>query len=221
MRWLRIRHLLDPYFVLEGPTRAVMFSDVLSDPLIIEVDLKVKGATESEDGYLSFLVSPLTCSGMLSRVFKCAYTTKHSRLEFSLGHIVSSVEATIFVRVIDGSWPHGLHGLFTVSTTGFSDRNTTKYSAVVGHERIALLDSGGQEVPIAGDGKIKLSRNVISTENCGEVIFQVKALEGDIKVVEKDTIFHPLEASKSISELDMGFCKMEVTVFWSRVSCNP
>jgi hypothetical protein len=53
------------------------------------------------------------------------------------------------------------------------------------------------------------------------VIFQVKALEGDIKVVEKDTIFHPLEASKSISELDIGFCKMEVTVFWSRVSCNP
>jgi hypothetical protein len=53
------------------------------------------------------------------------------------------------------------------------------------------------------------------------VIFQVKALEGDIKVVEKDTIFHPLEASKSISELDIGFCKMEITVFWSRVSCNP
>jgi len=77
--------------------RAVMFSDVLSDPVIIEVDLKVKGATESEDGYLSFLVSPLTCSGMLSHVFKCAYTTKLSRLEFSLGHIVFSVEATIFV----------------------------------------------------------------------------------------------------------------------------
>ena len=116
------------------------------------------------------------------------------------------------MRLIDGSWPHGLHGLFTVSTTGFSDRNTTKYSAGVGHERITLPDSGGQELPIAGDGKIKLSRNVISTENCGEVIFQVKALE------EKDTIFHPLEASKSISELDMGFCKMEVTVFWSRVA---
>jgi len=204
----------DPYFVLEGPTRAVMFSDVLSDPVIIEVDLKVKGATESEDGYLSFLVSPLTCSCMLSHVFKCAYTTKLSRLEFSLGHIVFSVEATIFVRVIHGSWPDGLRGLFTASTTGYSDRSTTEYSAGVGHERIILLDSGGQEVPIAGDGKIKLSRNVISTQHCGEVIFQVKALEGDIKVVEKHTIFHPLEASKSISsELDIGFCKMEVTVF--------
>lgn len=73
----------------------------------------------------------------------------------------------------------------------------------------------------AGDGKIKLSRNVISTESCGEVIFQVKTLAGDIEVVEKDVIFHPLEANKSISELDIGFCKMEVTVFWSRVSCNP
>jgi hypothetical protein len=88
-------------------------------------------------------------SGMLSRVFKCAYTSKLSRLEFTLGHIVFSVEATIFVRVIHGSWPHGLRGLFTASTTGYSDRSTTKYSAGVGHERIILLDSGGQEVPIA------------------------------------------------------------------------
>jgi hypothetical protein len=88
-------------------------------------------------------------SGMLSRVFKCAYTSKLSRLEFTLGHIVFSVEATIFVRVIHGSWPHGLRGLFTASTTGYSDRSTTEYSAGVGHERIILLDSGGQEVPIA------------------------------------------------------------------------
>jgi len=35
-----VLYMQDPYFVLKGPTRAVMFSDVLSDPVIIEVDLK-------------------------------------------------------------------------------------------------------------------------------------------------------------------------------------
>lgn len=48
---------------------------------------------------------------LFSRVFKRAYTSKLSRLEFTFGHIVFSVEATIFVRVIDGSWPDGLRGL--------------------------------------------------------------------------------------------------------------
>ncbi|GJN33266.1 hypothetical protein PR202_gb21845 [Eleusine coracana subsp. coracana] len=52
--------LTDPYLVLAGPTRAVMVA--LSDPVVIEVELSVKGTTESEDKYLSFLVAPVFCS---------------------------------------------------------------------------------------------------------------------------------------------------------------
>nr|TKW36159.1 hypothetical protein SEVIR_2G422600v2 [Setaria viridis] len=149
----------DPYLVLAGPTRAVMFA---LNPAIIEVDLKVKGTTESKDVYLSFLVAPLRCySTIFSHLFNRAYTSKLSTLEFSLGQIAFSVEDTIFVRGVHGSWPDGLHGLFAAFTTGFTDkcpfRVGDKYSTGTSDERIILLDSGGEKLPVAGDGKIKLS----------------------------------------------------------------
>ncbi|KAF8679273.1 hypothetical protein HU200_046053 [Digitaria exilis] len=65
------------------------------DLVTIEVELKVKGTIESEDKDLSLLAVPLTCSGGSgSRTFEC--TSKLSTLEFMLGEIVSSVEATVF-----------------------------------------------------------------------------------------------------------------------------
>ncbi|OEL33569.1 hypothetical protein BAE44_0005410 [Dichanthelium oligosanthes] len=88
----------------------------------------------------------------------------------------------------------------------------------IGHERIVLLDSRGEKLPITGDGNIKLSRRVVSVETSGKVIVSVKALEGDKQVLEKETRFNPLKASSSIGELEFSFCKMEVAVFWSLIS---
>ncbi|CAL5071476.1 unnamed protein product [Urochloa decumbens] len=93
-----------PYLVLTGPTRAVLLES--PPPVFIEVDLTVKGTTDSEDEKLSSLVVPISSSStMYSHMWKCAYTSKLSTIEFTLGHIVSAVEATIFVRVTHGSWP--------------------------------------------------------------------------------------------------------------------
>ncbi|CAN6226211.1 unnamed protein product [Urochloa humidicola] len=215
----------DPYLVLTGPTRAVMLIE--SDPVIIEVDLKVKGATESEDECLGFFVMPILCFAMLySHLLNYAYTCKHSTLEFTFGHINSSVEATIFVRVIHGSWPDGLRGVFAAFTTGIYDKYTNgvfldKRIIRIGHERIVLLGSRGEKLPITGDGQIKLSRRVVSVETSGKLIVRVKALGGVEGVVEKDSSFDPLEAGSSISELEFSFCKMEVTVFWSLISEDP
>ncbi|KAF8679131.1 hypothetical protein HU200_045895 [Digitaria exilis] len=90
----------DPYLVLVGPTRAVNFG---LNPVIIEVELKVKGTTESKDVYLSFLVAPIRCyATMFSHLFKRTFSSKLSTLEFAFGHICFSVEATIFVQVIHG-----------------------------------------------------------------------------------------------------------------------
>ncbi|CAL5084334.1 unnamed protein product [Urochloa decumbens] len=208
----------DPYLVLTGPTRAVMF--ITSCPVVIEVDLKVKGATESEDECLGPLVMPVVCfTSLYSRLLNYEYTSKLSTLEFTLGHINSSVEATIFVSVIHGSWPDGLRGVFAAFTTGIYDGFAFLEKRVtgIGHERIVLLDSRGEKLPITGDGKINLSRRVVSVETSGKMIVRVKALDGD-EQVEKETSFDPFQAGSSNGELEFSFCKMEVTVFWSLIA---
>ncbi|XP_062186869.1 uncharacterized protein LOC133890498 [Phragmites australis] len=212
----------DPNLVLVGPTRAVV---VLSPhPVIIEVDLKVKGTTESEDKDLSFLAVPFICGYQFySRLHNCAYTSKLGTLEFTLGCIVSSVEATIFVRVIRGSWPDGFRGQFAAFTTGAHGTKTfcDKNAPSIDHEKIVLLDSRGEKVPVTGDGKIKLSRCVVSVEIRGELKVSVKAWKVDNNVVKKEKVFTPLKAGLSDDTLDIGFCKMEVNVAWSLISADP
>ena len=213
----------DPYLVLAGPTRAVMFA---LNPAIIEVDLQIKGATESEDEQLSFLVSPLRrFATRYSHLFNCSYTSKLSTLEFKLGHIAFSVEATIFVRVVRGSWPDCYRGQFNAFTTGFTDRCPmpvgNKLSTGTSRETILLLDSGGEKLPVDGNSKIKFSRRVVSVECVGKVTIKVNVLEGETEIVEKAASFDALEAGKSVDWIDVTFCKMEVTVFWSTISCYP
>lgn len=86
----------------------------------------------------------------------------------------------------------------------------------IGRERIVLLGSrGGEKMPVTGDGRIELSRRVVTVEVSGKLIFRVK--EGD-KGVVKEWTFGPLEAGFSTGELEFSFCTMEVTVFWSLMS---
>nr|BAD11584.1 hypothetical protein [Oryza sativa Japonica Group]BAD13171.1 hypothetical protein [Oryza sativa Japonica Group] len=207
-------------------TRAIVLS--MPEPVIIDVELKVKGTTESEDKHLSYLAVPLLCHGKrYSRMLlnSGSYTSKLSTLEFRLGYIVSSVEATIFVRVICGSWPDGFHGQFAAFTTGvrWKDLAREKNIASVDDERILLLDSrGDQKVVVTGDdGKIVLSRCVVSVEDKGELKVHVRAWKVDDSVVEAEMVFTALKAGLSNGELDMGFCKLGVSVAWSLISRKP
>jgi hypothetical protein len=85
-----------PNLKLTGPSRAV----VLVDPVTFEVDLKVKGCTESEDKHLRFLaVEFLNMIQFESCLCRRSFTSKLSTLRFALGIVAFSVEATISVRV--------------------------------------------------------------------------------------------------------------------------
>ncbi|KAK1619581.1 hypothetical protein QYE76_025098 [Lolium multiflorum] len=78
-----------------SPSRAVV---VTSDPSYIKAKLKVKGATESEDKDLSLLATVFRIGFMIRR-----FTSKLSTLEMNFHEIVRSVEATITIKVIEGS----------------------------------------------------------------------------------------------------------------------
>ena len=127
--------------------------------------------SESEDKDLSFLAVPLlTGDTGYSNLFCCYKTSKLSTLEFTLGHIVRSVEATIFVRVIDVSWLDSFRGQFSAFTTGRRDKNFRSTD----HKKIILLDSVVEKFHVSGDGEIEMSRPVVSIENRGNLKVCIK-----------------------------------------------
>ncbi|CAL5031702.1 unnamed protein product [Urochloa decumbens] len=194
----------DLSLVLTGPSRAVNFGD----PVILEVELKVKSNTESEDRVLSFLAPRLKSSAFVpdSSMFKKSYTSKLSTLEFTVGHIFYSLEATISVKVIEGSWLEDCRGQFAASTASIED------------EKVVLLGFGDEKVPLDGD-KILLSRSVVSVELEGQLIVSVsvrRSKEAKDETVEDHAVFFtPFKMGRSYGELNVGFCKIEVTVAWS------
>ncbi|KAM0862159.1 hypothetical protein ACQ4PT_045434 [Festuca glaucescens] len=191
---------------LTGPTRSI----VIIDPVYYEVELKVKGDTPCEDKLLSLLLIEdkyyppgERCQG----VHHHTYSSKLSTVEVTIGHLAQTVEATITVQVVEGSWPTHHHGRFVVRMASLSDLE------------MVLLDSrDGGTVPVMGDGVIGLSRCVVPVEADGELKIWVDAWQGDDRgnVVGKDQVtFVPGGAGRSEDTCDVGFCKMRVTVAWS------
>jgi hypothetical protein len=176
---------------------------MFGDPVILEVELKVKSNTESEDIVLSF--------GPDSSLFKKCYTSKLSTLEFTVGHIFYSLEATISVKVIEGSWLlEDSHAQLTACTASIED------------EKVMLLGFGDEnKVPLDGDN-ILLSRSIVSVEFEGQMIVSVnirrsKKVEDHEAVEVHAPVYTPFNMGRSHGALDVGFCKMQVTVAWSRL----
>ncbi|CAN6249358.1 unnamed protein product [Urochloa humidicola] len=194
-----------PNLKLTGPSRAVL----LVDPVTFEVDLKVKGCTESEDKHLSFLaVQFLDTIPLVSCLRERDYPSKLSTLSFTLGIVVYSVEATISVRVSCGSWPDGLRAQFAAHTVS------------IGCEEVILLDSGDDKLPVSGDGTITLARRVASVKVNEELNVSVKAWRDGEVTVRRERGFNAKKAGRSGGTLDVGFCQMDVSVAWSLVSSD-
>nr|CAB3457688.1 unnamed protein product [Digitaria exilis] len=191
-----------PYLKLTGPTRAVG----VCDPVTFEVDLKVKGSTESEDKCLSFLaVTYIDFTALHSHHVRMDYPSKLSTLQFELGSIVNSVEATISVRVRKGLWPDGLRAQFAART------------ASIGEAQVVLLDSGDDTVHISRGGSISLSRCVASVEISGNLEVIVEAGRGEETAIGK-RFFKPKKDNVSHGIIGLGFCTLDITVAWSLVS---
>lgn len=182
----------DPYLVLTDPTRAVVMNEE-SNPVTIEAELKVKGSVESEDKYLIAAAETVASS---SGSFEL--TGEHSKLEVTLGEIVSSVEATIFIRVTDSTWPVGFHGQFTAHTASSN------------HKKVILIEFGG-------DGNMDHLRHAVSVETSGELIVSFKAWKGNEEAMRGEVVFKAEMAGRSFGILKVGSCSLGVLVAWSRV----
>lgn len=183
----------DPYLLLSGPTRAIVVDmNESMGPVTIEAELKVKGAVESEDKYIILdAISLPTLVG--SSLFELV--GPHMKLEISLGAIQKSVEATIFIRVVRGTWPTGFHGQFVA------------YTASIDCNEVILLE-------FSGDGEMKQSRYVMSVEASGILIVTLKSWKGE---EVGSVIFNAASRGRSFETLNLGSCRIEVLVAWSLI----
>uniref|UniRef100_M8CCI9 DUF6598 domain-containing protein n=1 Tax=Aegilops tauschii TaxID=37682 RepID=M8CCI9_AEGTA len=198
----------DPYLSLIGLTRVVFLSSA-SDTLRFEVVLKVKGTNESEDKDFSFFTRKYRRPGTNhSCVINLVGTSRLSKLEWTFGYLVKSVEATINIQVIHGSWPNGCQGIFTASTVGLDDM------------KVLLLCLQNDKLPVTVDGMINLSRHVVSVEIEGglKILVATENAEGKQVSAQDEIVFTPREAGRSCAILKVCSCVMKVVVAWSVVS---
>jgi hypothetical protein len=85
-------------------------------------------------------------------------------------------------------------------------------------EEVLLLDSSsrdGKALDVATDGTVELSRRAVSVESPQELTVSAAAWQGGVQVAMRKVSLEPKYAVRSYGKLDLGFCKMEVTVAWS------
>jgi hypothetical protein len=174
---------------------------VSTDPSYIEVVLKVKGATESEDKEFSRLAMSYRIATYISGF----YPSRLSTLELRVGLVADSVEATVHVKVTGGSWPVGFKGEVSAADA--------RYEGV----KVKLLDISDDGLPVdAANGMIKLSRRVVSVQEHSmlKVFFSACSAAGDEEHCEAS--FMPAGTGVSLGvEIKIGSCCMEATVAWS------
>ena len=197
----------DPYLKLTGPSRAAVLCDVWNS-VRFEVVLKVKGATnESEDKDLSFLASKYKTWKWHTHAINYAATSKLCKLEWAFGNLAKSVEATINIQVIHGSWSDGCGGIFSARTISLNDMKV----------RLLSLEDG--KLPLTDDGMIKLSRHVACVEIEGELVISVAAEYANRTqvTIRDEIVFTPKTSGRSCAILDVLSCQMKVIVAWSLI----
>ncbi|KAF7006746.1 hypothetical protein CFC21_026489 [Triticum aestivum] len=187
----------DPSLLLTGPSRAIVYLA----PITFEVQLKVKGEGESEDEMLAFGAFYYDDGSACEHKLSICYDHKRCMLEYEVALRPRSVEATISLKVVEGSWPENHRGIVVAITSGID-------------EKIALLRCRDRELPIGPDGVIELSRRVVSVDLGEKLLVAVDASLSDF-LARGTAVFNPVCSGMSHGVCDLGSCKIQVTVGWS------
>jgi hypothetical protein len=150
----------DPYLRLTGPSRAI----VTQDPIHLEIELKAKGRTKSEDRVLM-------TDTWYYRDNYCGLCTLYIPLVTNLCTIVlsseeleESVQATIVgVRVVEGSSPPFKYGgrLACSSPPQYGILPDSQHTTEPSFRQVVLQDGA---MAVCKDGYLDLARHVVSVE---------------------------------------------------------
>ncbi|KAK1664085.1 hypothetical protein QYE76_052244 [Lolium multiflorum] len=192
----------DPYLLLTGPSRAIVFLD----PVDFEIDLKVKGGVEDKERLIHQVYTFNGTTGPDGP--RCSNDNCTVYLHFQ--EIVETVQATVTsVQIIRGSWPSGLAGKVVCRD-------------VSSHEEVLLLDfPDGSNPPVVDrDGNLDLSRRVVSVDVHKDMLVCVKAYPvcGGLKqtVGSGDVMFTPQRCGITEGICDLGVnCQVEFRIAWS------
>ncbi|KAM0910775.1 hypothetical protein ACQ4PT_013914 [Festuca glaucescens] len=194
---------LDTTLVLNGPSRAVQ----LIDPVMFEVELRVKGTRPSEDKLLSGEFFDYNCitGYRVGSLLEEMVSGPRSTLQFKYAHLRLALEAQIKVWFAEGSTDLSVK---FVARTASIDENAT------------LLECKDVATALSDDGSIGLSRNVLVVEGNNGVLIvgaQVKQQGDDEEAgsIYREISFTAATYGESHGTLDVGFCKMNVVVAWS------
>ncbi|CAM0948663.1 unnamed protein product [Alopecurus aequalis] len=199
------------------------------DPVAIEVQLKVKNTKGTEDEVLAFDCFDFHERFPLEDGIRACIPRKRCTLEFAVALLGMSVEASVSVRVIHGSWPDQCPGLIVCNTDKVKDKRAALLDFQNGKPptksdggkegRIVLLDFQDGKLPTKSEeGEVKLSRRIVSVNYpAGKLVVSVEASRDGFYA--RDTVDFEMKLSgSSTATCDLVFCRMEVTVSWSLVS---
>ncbi|XP_048553667.1 uncharacterized protein LOC125534498 isoform X1 [Triticum urartu] len=196
----------DPVLLLTGPSRAVLLAGLVT----FEVQLMVKSKIELlADEVLASKVFFFHQGSRREDSICTRIPYKHCALEFALAPLRHSVEATVTVQLVDGSWPDGHQGLVFSCTDSIKDT------------KMLLLDCRDGRMPIGPDGMFELSRRVVCAELGGtdKLMVSVQARRVGF-LTRSQAVFKPKMSGTSVGMCDLRFCKMQVTVAWSLLSTS-
>ncbi|KAF7004246.1 hypothetical protein CFC21_019477 [Triticum aestivum] len=202
----------DSFLCLDGPVRAI----VSMGTVYFEIQLKVKGASESEDKALIstyFFYNGDSSGGHVAKNDFCT-------VEFCWEQLRQSVQATILsvlVTSVDGKLPFP-HGGRVVCSSQPQDGNED--IAGLSSRQVVLVDSEGGRMPIAEHGYLELSREVVSVELNGKLKVLIEAYSTTQSAESAQVILITPKKSnitKVACSLYAGGPKVEITVAWSLI----
>ncbi|XP_044405727.1 uncharacterized protein [Triticum aestivum] len=212
----------DPFFPLIGPSRAIVFTDLVD----IEIQLKVKGGgtKASQDKALINYVSNYGGAygpGASTLPVENSFCT----LELCLQTVKRTVQATIMlVQVVKhGSWPFKYGGRVACSPLSgelmFDDSGFT-HIINPSSNQIVLLDSKIEAMPDYNVFKY-LSRQVVSVETEGvlDIVIQTYSKSGDI-AAHGHIRFRPNYCGISQDKFALGDAEVLVTIAWPLVATS-